>query len=103
MLIFNLNYVKQPLFQSIKNTIKETSLEKKTFQLLPRRFVINLLKIQGNNMFSEANFSQTEKEVLDDFTEKKYVKSTKIAGKIVYFDLNSEIKKYLISMLKIQK
>ena len=76
--------------------------EEKTFRMLPRRFVTNLLKIQGNAMFSEDNFNETEKKVLDEFREKKYVKSTKIAGKIFYFNLNSEIKKYLISMLKIQ-
>lgn len=76
--------------------------EEKTFLMLPRKFATNLLKIERSNMFSEDNFSILEKKVLDEFAEKKYVKSTKIAGKNFYYDLNSKIKKYIISTLKIQ-
>jgi hypothetical protein len=74
--------------------------EEKTFQMLPRKFATNLLKIEGNAMFPEDNFTESEKEALDAFVEKKYVKSAKVAGKTVYFDLNSKIRKYLISVLK---
>lgn len=74
--------------------------EEKTFQMLPRKFVTNLLKIEGNAMFPEDNFTESEKKALDAFVEKKYVKSAKVAGKTVYFDLNSKIRKYLISVLK---
>jgi hypothetical protein len=74
--------------------------EEKTFQMLPRRFATNLLKIEGNAMFPEDNFTESEKEALDAFVEKGYVKSAKVAGKKVYFDLDSRIRKYLISVLK---
>ena len=74
--------------------------EEKTFQMLPRRFAISLLKIEGNAMFPEDNFTKSEKEILDCFVEKRYVKSAKVAGRTVYFDLDSKIRKYLISVLK---
>jgi len=74
--------------------------EEKTFQMLPRRFATNLLKIEGNAMFPEANFTEPEKEALDAFVEKRYVKSAKVAGKTVYFELDAKIRKYLISILK---
>lgn len=35
--------------------------EEKTFQMLPRRFATNLLKIEGNAMFPEDNFTEAEK------------------------------------------
>ena len=74
--------------------------EEKTFQMLPRKFVTNLLKIEGNAMFPEDNFTESEKETLNGFVEKRYVKSARVAGKTVYFDLDSKIRKYLISILK---
>jgi hypothetical protein len=76
--------------------------EEKAFQMIPRRFATNLLKIEGNAMFPEDNFTDSEREVLDAFVEKSYVKSTKVAGKTVYFDLDSKIRKHLISILKQQ-
>ena len=74
--------------------------EEKTFQMLPRKFATKLLKIEGNAMFPEDNFTEAEKEALDSFTEKKYVKSAKVAGKTVYYDLDAKIRKYLINVLK---
>ena len=74
--------------------------EEKTFQMLPRRFATKLLKIEGAAMFPEDNFTEAEKEALDSFTQKKYVKSARVAGKTVYYDLDSKIRKYLISVLK---
>ena len=74
--------------------------EEKTFQMLPRRFATVLLKIEGNAMFPEDNFTEPEKEALDAFVEKRYVKSAKVAGKTVYFELDAKIRKYLISVLK---
>ena len=51
-------------------------------------------------MFPEDNFTESERENLDAFVEKKYVKSVKVAGKTVYFGLDSKIRKHLISVLK---
>jgi len=74
--------------------------EEKTFQMLPRRFATSLLKIEGNAMFPKENFTESEKETLDAFVKKRYIKSAKVAGKTVYFDLDSKIRKYLINVLK---
>jgi DNA mismatch repair ATPase MutL len=74
--------------------------EEKTFQMLPRKFATNLLKIEGNAMFPEDSFTKAEKEALDAFVEKRYVKSAKVGGKTVYFDLDSKIRKYLITVLR---
>ena len=72
----------------------------KTFRMLPRRFANNLLKIEGNAMFPEDNYNESEKETLNGFVEKRYIKSATVAGKTVYFDLDSKIRKHLISVLK---
>jgi hypothetical protein len=74
--------------------------EEKTFQMLPRRFATKLLKIEGDAMFPEDNFTEVENEALNSFVEKKYLKSARVAGKTVFYDLNSNIRKYLISVLK---
>ena len=74
--------------------------EEITFQMLPRRFAINLLKIEGNAMFPEDNYTEPEKKILNGFVKKRYIKSARVAGKTVYYDLNSEIRKHLISVLK---
>jgi DNA mismatch repair ATPase MutL len=74
--------------------------EEKAFQMLPRKFATDLLKIEGNAMFPEDNFTEAEKEALDAFVEKRYVKSAKVAGKTVYFELDSRIRKYLVNVLK---
>jgi hypothetical protein len=74
--------------------------EEKTFQMLPRRFATKLLKIEGDAMFPEDNFTEVENEALNSFVEKKYLKSARIAGKTVFYDLSSNIRKYLISVLK---
>lgn len=74
--------------------------EDKTFRMLPRRFATNLLKIEGNAMFPEDNYSESEKETLNGFVKKRYIKSAIVAGKTVYFDLDSKIRKHLISVLK---
>jgi hypothetical protein len=74
--------------------------KEKTFQMLPRRFATDLLKIEGNAMFPEDNYTESEKKTLNGFVEKRYVKSARVAGKTVYYELNSEIRKHLISVLK---
>jgi hypothetical protein len=70
------------------------------FRLLPREFATNLLKFEANSMIPETHFTKAEKEVLDDFAKKNYVKSAKVAGITVYFDLNSKIRRYLINILQ---
>ena len=79
---------------------RNLSGEEKTFQILPRKFAANLLRIEGNAMFPEDNFTESEQQALNGFVQKRYLKSAKVAGKTVYFDLDSRIRKYLISVLK---
>ena len=74
--------------------------EEKTFRMLPRRFATNLLKIEGNAMFPEDNYTESEKEALNGFVKKRYIKSARVAGKTVYFNLDSKIRKHLINVLK---
>jgi hypothetical protein len=71
----------------------------KAFRLIPRQFAAKLLKFEPNSMIPEDNFTENEKKTLNAFAKKKYFKSAKVAGKRVYFGLNSEIRKYLASVL----
>jgi hypothetical protein len=73
--------------------------EKKAFRMLPRKFVAKILKFESNSMIPEDNFTETEKQVLNVFANKKYFKSAKVAGKTFYFGLDSQIRKYVISVL----
>jgi hypothetical protein len=78
---------------------RNLSGEEKAFRMVPREFVTKLLKFEENSMIPEEFFSESEKVVLNDFAEKRYIKSAKVAGKTFYFDLNSKIRKYLIYVL----
>jgi hypothetical protein len=73
--------------------------EEKAFRMIPRKFATNLLKFERNSMIPEEYFNESEKRVLNDFAKKSYVKCVKVAGKKVYFDLNSKIRRYLINIL----
>jgi hypothetical protein len=74
--------------------------EKKAFRIVPRKFATKLLKFERNSMIPEAHFNKSEKMVLNDFAKKKYIKCAEVAGKKVYFDLNSKIRRYLINVLQ---
>jgi hypothetical protein len=71
----------------------------KAFRLIPRKFAASLLKFESNLMIPEDKFTEDEKQALNAFAKKKYFKSAKVAGKTVYFGLNSEIRRYLSSVL----
>ena len=71
----------------------------KAFRLVPREFATKLLKFEPNSMISEDNFNENEKQVLNAFAKKNYFKSAKVAGKRVYFSLNSKIRRYLATVL----
>jgi hypothetical protein len=71
----------------------------KAFRLVPREFAAKLLKFEPNSMISEDNFNENEKQVLNAFAKKNYFKSAKVAGKRVYFSLNSKIRRYLATAL----
>jgi hypothetical protein len=71
----------------------------KAFRLVPRDFAAKLLKFEPNSMIPETNFTEEEKQALDAFAKKDYFKSAKVAGKQVYFGLNSKIRRYLATVL----
>jgi hypothetical protein len=73
--------------------------KEKAFRVVPRKFATKLLKFESNSMFPEDEFTEDEKQVLNAFAKKKYFKSAKVAGKTVYFGLNSEIRRYLMSVI----
>lgn len=74
--------------------------DEKTFRMVPVEFATNLLKFETGSMIPETRFNKAEKSVLDDFVEKKYLKSTKVAGATVYFGLDAKVRRRLINILK---
>ena len=73
--------------------------KEKAFRIIPRKFAVKLLKFECNSMIPEDEFNENEKQALNAFAKKKYFKSAKVAGKTVYFDLNSKMRRYLINVL----
>jgi hypothetical protein len=71
----------------------------KAFRMVPRDFAAKLLKFEPNSMIPETNFTEEEKQALNAFAKRNYFKSAKIAGKRVYFGLNSTIRRYLATVL----
>jgi hypothetical protein len=72
----------------------------KAFRLIPRELATRILKFERNSMIPEDNFTEDEKQALNAFAKKKYIKSVKVAGKKVYFGLNSKIRRHVISLLE---
>jgi hypothetical protein len=70
--------------------------DKKVFMLLPRNFVMKLLKLEGNVMMPIDQFTDSEREVLKQFSLRQYVRTRKILGKIYYFDLDATTRKLLV-------
>jgi membrane-bound lytic murein transglycosylase len=71
----------------------------KAFRMVPRDFAAKLLKFEPNSMIPETNFTEEEKQALNAFAKRNYFKSAKVAGKRVYFGLNSKIRRYLATVL----
>lgn len=70
--------------------------EKKVFLLLPRNFVMKLLKLEGAVMMPIDQFTDAEREVLKQFSLRRYIKTRKVLGKIYYFDLDATTRKLLV-------
>jgi hypothetical protein len=73
--------------------------KEKAFRIIPREFAAKLLRFECNSMIPEDEFNDDEKQTLNAFAKKKYFKSAKVAGKTFYFGLNSQIRRYLMSVL----
>lgn len=70
--------------------------DKKVFMLLPRNFVMKLLKLEGAIMMPADHFTDEEREVLKQFSLRQYVKARKIGGRVYYLDLEATTRKLLV-------
>jgi hypothetical protein len=74
--------------------------DNRVFILLPRDFVMKLLRMEASTLVPEDQFTSEEKEVLRQFSMRNYVKTVKVAGKIFYHDLNDKTRKLFLKGLK---
>ena len=74
--------------------------DKKMFILLPRDFVMKLLRMDSSTLVPSDQFTEKENEVLRKFSMRKYIKTMKVAGKVFYTDLKEETRKLLLKGLK---
>lgn len=74
--------------------------DQNVFILLPRSFVMKLLKIEGSTMMSENQFNSEEIEALKKFSMRNYIKTRRIGGKIHYYNLNEKTRKHLLRGMK---
>lgn len=72
----------------------------KIFIYLPRDFAMKLLKIEGRTMIPADHFTDKEREVLNKFSMRQYVRTRRIAGKICYYDLNEKTRSLLLKGMK---
>jgi hypothetical protein len=74
--------------------------DKKVYLILPRDFVMNLLKMDSSTLVPSEQFTNEENEVLRQFCMRSYVKKMKVANKTFYHDLNDKTRKILLKGLK---
>ena len=74
--------------------------DKKVFILLPRNFVVRILKIEGSTMIPADQFTDKERELLNKFSMKRYIKTRKIGGKIYYCDLDETTRKLFLKGMR---
>ena len=74
--------------------------DNKMFILLPRNFVMKLLRMNSSTLVPADQFTEKENEVLRKFSMRKYIKTMKVAGKTFYYDLNEKTRKLLLKGLK---
>jgi hypothetical protein len=74
--------------------------DNRVFILLPRGFVMKLLRMEGSALVPADQFTNEEKEVLRQFSMRDYVKTMKVAGKTFYHNLNEKTRKLLLKGLK---
>jgi hypothetical protein len=72
----------------------------KVFILLPRNFVMKLLKVEGSTMIPPDQFTGEEREVLNKFSMRQYIRTRRITGKIYYCSLDEKTRKLLLKGLR---
>jgi len=73
---------------------------KKAYCMLPRSFVMTLLKCDQSAMIPEEQFDKAGRKVLDELERKGSLKREEIAGKSYYFDLDQNTRTYLTKPLR---
>lgn len=74
--------------------------DKKMFMLLPRKFVMKLLRMDGSTLVPSDQFTDEEIEALRKFSMRKYIKTMKVVSKTFYHDLNEKTRKLLLKGMK---
>lgn len=74
--------------------------DKNVYLLLPREFVIKLLKIDNSTWLPSDLFNEKEKEAINELSAKQYLKVMKSRDKVYYCNLNEKTRKILISVMK---
>ena len=73
--------------------------DKKVYVLLPRDLVMKLLKLEGSTMTPIDQFSEKERDALEQFSLRQYLKTRKVGGKLYYCDLDETTRKLLVKGL----
>ena len=68
--------------------------------LLPRNFVMKLLKLKGPTMMPAEQFTDEERQVLGRLAMRQYIKTRKVGGKVHYCDLDETTLKLLLKGMK---
>lgn len=74
--------------------------DKNVYLLLPREFVIKLLKIDDSTWLPSDLFNEKEKEAVSKLSAKHYLKIRKSRDKVYYCNLNEKTRKILVSVMK---
>lgn len=74
--------------------------DKKVFILLPRNFIMKLLKLKGSTMVAADQFTEQERQVLNNFAVRRYIKTRKVGGKVHYCDLDGTTLKLLVKGMR---
>lgn len=77
--------------------------DKKVFMLLPRTFAMKLLKLEGPTMIGADQFTEDEREVLQQFCLRQYVRTSKVGGKVCYSDLDETTRKLILKRMRKSK
>ena len=73
---------------------------KKVYRYLPRNLVMKLLRCNHATLIPEDLFDDNERKILEDLVMRKYLKKSKVAGKVYYFDLNEKTRRHFLSMFR---
>ncbi len=72
----------------------------KVFVLLPRNFVMKLLKVEGSTIIPADQFTREERELLNKFSMRRYIGTRRIRGRIYYCSLDEKTRKLLLKGMR---